>query len=645
MSSLSANPMEESRKSPPANTATRTLPTARPFTHRIGLQAPALIPLALLAIAALLWLAALPDIDPYRMTDIGLVSVLPAPFLLALGVVIFGFCFAVFRTREPGWSPGAFIVLWIVMIHATPTIVFGALRYAWAWKHVGIVDYIQRTGTVDPAIAIMPVYHNWPGFFATATLLTQVAGFDSALPIAIWATLFFELAFAAALYLLMRAATADLRLVWLTVWFFSLTNWVGQDYFAPQAIAFFFYLVVIAICLWAFPAVGPLAASPMGRVLVHGRPLRRLAGWLDQRIGNANAEGMALRQTTIPQQRGLLLLAVLLMAGIAITHQLTPALAVIALAALVLSGRCRAYGLPVLMAVFSATWLVTGAADFAAIGLQQILDSLGRTNENINANLIDSSLFTPGFRIISNMARGLTAAVGLLAAVGWLVRLRQGKLNLSLTLLWLAPLGLLAVSSYGGEILFRVYFFALPFMAFFVAALFVPAIGARRGAWRAVAAGLVSGALAVAMLFAYYGHDRANFFPPGEQAASDYLTSIAPAGSLIVEASPNYPSRYRRYEEFTYVPLIAWPRGNVEASMNAYSLEDIETMMASRAYPATYLIFTRRQLEELSIPGLESIEAIQREIAASGKFDLIFRNADATIYVLANGPQAAATAP
>lgn len=638
MSSLNTSPENPSQETLPVGAA-RVLPTARPFTHRLSWHSPVVIPLALLAIATLLWLAALPNIAPYQMTDIGLVSVLPASFLLALAVTILGFCAAVFSNRAPGWAPGAFIALWIVMIHATPTIVFAALRYAWAWKHVGIVDYIQRTGTVDPAISIMPVYHNWPGFFGTATLLTQVAGFANALPIAIWATLFFELAFASALFLVMRAATADLRVIWLTVWFFTLTNWVGQDYFAPQAIAFFFYLVVIAIALWAFPAIGPLADSPIGRVLVHGRPLRRLAAWLDQRIGHADAEGIDLPPATVPQQRGLLLVAVLLMAGIAVTHQLTPGLAFIALAALVLFGRCRAYGLPVLMAIFTATWLVTGAGEFAAIGLKQILDSLGQTNENINANLIDASLFTPGFRIISNMARGLTAAVGLLAALGWLWQLRQGKLNLSLTLLWLAPLGLLAVSSYGGEILFRVYFFALPFMAFYVAALFVPA----RGVWRAVAAGIVSAALAVAMLFAYYGHDRANFFPPGEQAASDYLTSIAPTGSLIVEASPNYPSRYRRYDEFVYVPLIAWPRGNVEASMNAYSLEDIETMMASRAYPATYLIFTKRQLEELSIPGLESIEAIQRDIAASGRFDLIFRNSDASIYILANGPQAEGT--
>ena len=82
----------------------------------------------------------------------------------------------------------------------------------------------------------------------------------------------------------------------------------------------------------------------------------------------------------------------------------------------------------------------------ATTGILEIIRTFGQTNDNIGANLIDASKFTPGFRLISNMARGLTAAVGLLAALGWLVRLRRGYLDVPMTLLWLAPIGLQSAS-------------------------------------------------------------------------------------------------------------------------------------------------------------------------------------------------------
>ena len=38
------------------------------------------------------------------------------------------------------------VVALVAILHATPSILYGTLRYAWAYKHVGIVDYIQRHG-------------------------------------------------------------------------------------------------------------------------------------------------------------------------------------------------------------------------------------------------------------------------------------------------------------------------------------------------------------------------------------------------------------------------------------------------------------------------------------------------------------------
>lgn len=587
--------------------------------------------------AVVLWLLALQDVDPSQMTDLGLIAVLPLTFYLAIACIVLGFCWclATLDDRYP-WIPGIYLAGWIAVIHASPAMMYGTLRYAWAWKHVGIVEYIQRTGGIDPNIEALPVYHSWPGFFGVATLLVEAAGLPNAQTIASWSPFIFELLFAGAVLLLLRIASADLRLIWLGVWFFSLTNWVGQDYFAPQATGYLMYLAIMAVCLWAFPGRGTLASHPVGGWLQRWKRWRQIIPWLDSRVIQSREAALWLPSLRWEQRAGLLLVVVVLMVSISVSHQLTPAILFLALAALVVSGQCSALSLPVIAGVLAAVWLVTGAESVATIGIREIISTFGQANDNIGTNLIDASKFTPGFRLISNMARGLTAAVGLLAALGWWIRLRRGFLDVPMTLLWLAPVGLLVLSSYGGEILFRVFFFALPFMAFYIGAL-VPGDSQGRFRWpQWLVTGGLSALLITGFLFAYYGHEDSNYFAPDEVAASDYINAVSPPGTLLVEVTPNYPSRYSRYEQFTYIPLISWPRGTVEESENSYTFERIVEMMADPKYPAAYLIVSDGQLATLSVPGLESIVDIERELAASDQFTIVYESPTAEIFTLAS---------
>ncbi len=128
-------------------------------------------------------------------------------------------------------------------------LLYGTLRYAWAWKHVGVVDYFMRHHAVDPHLSFLPVYQNWPGFFGLTTTLTEAAGLRSALSFAAWAPPVFELLNVAALWVLLGALTDDRRVRWTACWFFLIANWVGQNYFAPQAFVFFLYLVSLGIVL------------------------------------------------------------------------------------------------------------------------------------------------------------------------------------------------------------------------------------------------------------------------------------------------------------------------------------------------------------------------------------------------------------
>ena len=44
-----------------------------------------------------------------------------------------------------------------------------------------------------------------------------------------------------------RGLTRNTRLVWLALWVFFIITWVGQDYFAPQAMAYALYLACIGL--------------------------------------------------------------------------------------------------------------------------------------------------------------------------------------------------------------------------------------------------------------------------------------------------------------------------------------------------------------------------------------------------------------
>ncbi|HEY8283017.1 MAG TPA: hypothetical protein VIJ28_01390, partial [Chloroflexota bacterium] len=457
--------------------------------------------LSLLAVicAIVLWIASLRSgIDLGRMTDIGLISVLPPTFYVALGILTVSFCVTVHRSATPMPLLILHVVVLIVIIHATPTILYGTLRYAWAWKHVGIVDYIIRHGSVDPSISFLNAYHNWPGFFALSALITDVAGFKSALSFAAWGPPFFNLLDLGGLLLIFTSFTRDHRQVCLGLWFFYLTNWVGQDYFSPQAMSYFLNLVVLGVCLTWFRVTETPSLSVVKRWLVFDRVanlFHRLvfddAAHVFNRLASSAERTDSPSLAPRPARRGgLLLIIILLFVVIASTHQLTPFMAILEVLGLVIFQRCRVRNLPLLMTVITVTWIVNMAVAFLNGNLYWIVQSIGHMDANANSTLIDVTTVSHGLQTVAFMGRVLTASACCLAFLGFLRRLHHGYWDLACVLLALAPIPMLAANSYGGEMLFRVYFFALPFMAFFVASLVYPSEEAGRS-WRTPALAIV----------------------------------------------------------------------------------------------------------------------------------------------------------
>jgi hypothetical protein len=312
---------------------------------------------------------------------------------------------------------------------------------------------------------------------------------------------------------------------------------------------------------------------------------------------------------------------------------------VIALAALVIFQRCSARSLPILMTLLTVTWIIYMAAVFLNGEVGDLMESIGQLRDNFDSNLTTLSLASPGQRFVANMGRGLTVFLWGLALLGSIRRLRQGYWDLSCTLLAIAPFFMFAGNSYGGEMVFRVYLFSLPFMAFCAAALLYPS-PASGTSWRMAAVTvLLSGTLLIGFYFAYYGKERQYYFTQNEVDAAHYLYNVAPAGSLLVEGSRNYPSQFQNYEFHTYVPIAREPQES-RSNVIDHPVEVLSRWMNNRQYSAAYLIITRSQKAESDMLGVMpagSLDRIEQALMQSREFKVIYGNEDAKIFVLANG--------
>ena len=587
-----------------------------------------------LGISLLLWIVSLRLVDLSNLDDLGLVAVLPPAYFGALLLLTLGYGLLLSRPRLSETWLLLYNILLILVIHATPNLLYGTLRYSWAWKHVGIVDYIQRYGSVNPTIGLLNIYHNWPGFFALSAFFTEVTGLGSALAFAGWAPAFLNLLFLGAILLAFKAMTPDRHLIWFGVWLFFLTNWVGQDYYSPQGLSYFFYLAILGILLRWFQARQPLFTlsrlqkNPKLEMLID-----RYHGYLQP------ARELDLEPT--PQQRlGLGAIVLLLIFAIVSSHQLTPFIALSAVLALVLFSYCRWRSLPLIIFLMILVWLNLPAHTYFYANLKELYETLGKPGFNISSNLANLSLLSRDQIIVANAGRGLSALISLMAIAGFFRRLVNNVLDMPAILLAVSPIPMLLISAYGGEIIFRVYFFALPFAAFLASGLVFagkPLTQNKpdRVPWRthAIVSGL-SIVLLGGLLLSYYGKERQYYFTAQEVQAAKLIYRNAPTNTLLIEGSRDYPSQFLNYENFTYVPLDREPR---ETIMRILSQPDevLGEWMTDDRYSDAYLIITRSQkayVNALGVMPYGSLERIENLLRQSSNFIVVYDSPDAVVF-------------
>ncbi|MBV8694274.1 MAG: hypothetical protein JO125_13670 [Chloroflexi bacterium] len=541
------------------------------------------------------------------------------------------------------------LLLLIFMLYGVTTLVEQQPRFSIVYQHAGITEFIMRTGTVDP---YLEAYFNWPGFFIFSAFLTRIAGYHDILGYATWAPVYFNLFYLAPLYIIFTTATTDKRIIWLGLCFFYLTNWIAQDYYSPQGLNFLLYLLVLAILLKWFKRQASVTSRQQPT-------MRRRLGRLSPFIGSIyewlTAPDTLLTPVKPRQRRTLLASIVVIFAFMVFSHPLTPFFTIAAVTALVVFGRITPRWLPVLMSAMTVAWAVFMARPYLAGHLAAILSDIGQLGRAVTSNVTSRVVAgNPEHILISEIRIVMTCIIWSLACAGAILRLRQGYRDVNYILLAIVPFSMILIQSYGGEMLLRIYFFTLPIMAFFAAALFyatpakellVPTkmTSMLRAEGRAltgttsllvkVMIGVVSVVLLVGFLFTRYGNERVDYVTNAELAGIRHLYSIAPTGSLLLAGWDETSWQFQGIEQYRYYVLS--DDTDLSHALITKNVAPIVQFIESSKTPKTYLILTRSQKAMAQRDGLppDTLDQFEHALLTSRKFVLVYNNIDAQIFL------------
>jgi hypothetical protein len=246
----------------------------------------------------------------------------------------------------------------------------------------------------------------------------------------------------------------------------------------------------------------------------------------------------------------------------------------------------------------------------------------------------------------------LSIGVWILGFFGLVRRYRSGYWDLPALLLAVSPIPILAFNAYGGEMLFRVYLFGLPFITFLAASLFFPNLKAGNKIITPIFSTLVSFLILPGFLISYYGKDRMYYFSPNEVAAAQFVYRVASPGALILDTTYDWPRQAYNYEFFNYRSMV-----DLTEAEKSQVLQDSAGMISkimnepvpdpvyinptaggtAPLYPAAYLILTRSQTAEVEMGGTMPpnwFPTVINALSQSSSFKVIYQNPDAVVFQL-----------
>jgi len=545
--------------------------------------------LFLVAVATIAVVIGLFRTDPETVGDFGLVPAIPlyglAAFVLLIGLALHSVLRTDFVERRAALTVGSLVTF----VSAAPPIVYDTVRFGWTYKHVGVTDFVLRNGSLDRQDDVLGIYHNWPGLFAGSASLVEWMGLSNALLLATWSPVALNLMTLGGVVYLSGALTDSRRNVWLGALVFFGANWIGQDYYSPQALAYVLFLAVLGLALRYF------------------RPTSLLL------------PGTAVYLSLI-----------LMISAIAVSHQLTPMVLFVALLGLQVAGQIRAWWLPAFTALATAGWMISFASPYVEANLVGIANDFGSPVGNAAETLAKATIRNDAQVWVAAAGRGSLILVLSLAGLGLVIR-QERRSNVLTPLALLAAPAVMIVMAFGGEILFRVALFMLPVLAL-LAAETIRHDTSTSGQW-------LVGLPCVALLFASlslasFGKDNFYTFSTNEVDVVAELSEVAPAGSLLIEGSRNYPAQFLNYEKFVYVPI---DRENLESqqSIQEAPADVLFEWLSNDAYESGFVLLTRSQQRNALALGTlppEFLPEVESALRADHRFHALIDTPEAVVF-------------
>ena len=560
--------------------------------------------LVLSAAAVLIWAISVPGLPGVDASYYGLLFSGTGP-LLAVCIILCALALLV-AVRDRRLIPAAVAVAAAIIVSRVTTFVATEVPlYDWTYKHLAVVDYILVHGRIAPDGT--DIYAQWSAFFVMFAWFSDVTGVQPITIAHVFAPIIHVL-IALAVYCAARVLGRSRRTALAAAFVAEVVNWVGQDYFSPQA-----WSLVLA-----FGMIVLLLASPRSRP----------AG----------------------------VLAILVFAAAVPTHQLTPFWAVAVVCLLCVVRRARPWWISVVMVAIVGGYLMLNLEAVLPYGVF----SGSSPVSNATSNIVSSGM--PAKDFTSLVVRSLSLVVVATAFGCALWRWRRKKPVVALGIVAFSSFGLLLGQNYGGEAIFRVYLYAILGCAILIAPAVVGAVDRRCVGVRAAVARLTAilglGALSLAGLHGYVA-----LWPMvvETRAQIDLMNSIThgadPRTRLVMIRPSGMPTRVNAdYAELTLFnpyfdesiaydlwdgrdPRLPELKANFPADDDIATLDDNATREAYMAY----LMFSEQSNKAVRYYGdyrPEAVELLQDALRTSPNWTVFYEDGATLVFRSVNQDKA-----
>lgn len=561
----------------------------------------AVVAIATVAVGNALVLVGVRGTDLVGVDLYGLVDRLSVWYWIGVAVIVLGLVVGCLRSPRWAWLNVAGLA---VVLHGLPGLLEPHPRFSVSWIHAGFAQQIAEHGTL---LTALDARFSWAGFFSGAGLLQRLAGTDSLLWLVRFAPLFVNGCAIALVALLARRLRATEVQTVAAATLFCVLNWIGQDYFAPQATAFLLYLAVIVVLLTVFPE------DPAG-----------MTRWVRRLVRPATDQWPA---SETPARLWILAGCYIAVVAITVSHQLTPGFLLSATLLLVLFRTVSIRTMPIFIGIVFLAWLSFGASSYWSGHFDTLTGSVGKVGSIVNQNVGNRAGSTRSARQVVVYSRMALAAAGWgLAGLSIVVQWFRRRTPVALACLLVAPFPLLPLQPYGGEMVLRVAFFSLPAVAILIAMLVVPSTR-RLTVLRATGLGVALAVLVPAFVTARFGNESFEAFSDADVAVSAAMYDTVPDGSLVFVASRQTLLYWQRVDAVHFRTLPPGTGAEVTDTLAADYLDRSPVYVLLSESQAAYGIVSG---------GLPTgwLDGLARELLATGRYRVVVRDGGAVLMQL-----------